>query len=168
MSQPPDDPWSSDARGGWNAPGEQTYGPSSWDSGPAADGYGARPAPAEPAGFWIRFLGAFIDGIVLGIAGALLRALIGGGEGLVTLLGAVYFTYLHSSSGQTLGNRAAGLRVVDVDTGGTIDPIRAFLRWLVSLVSGALLGLGYLWMLWDPAKQTWHDKAARSNVYRTR
>ena len=22
--------------------------------------------------------------------------------------------------------------------------------------------LGFLWMLWDPRKQTWHDKAARS------
>jgi uncharacterized RDD family membrane protein YckC len=39
---------------------------------------------------------------------------------------------------------------------------RAFLRWLVSIVSFIVLFIGYLWMLWDPEKQTWHDKAAGS------
>ena len=25
-------------------------------------------------------------------------------------------------------------------------------------VSGLILSLGYLWLLWDPDRQTWHDK----------
>jgi uncharacterized RDD family membrane protein YckC len=34
----------------------------------------------------------------------------------------------------------------------------------MKLVSGVALGLGYLWMLWDPNKQTWHDKVAKTYV----
>lgn len=40
----------------------------------------------------------------------------------------------------------------------------AFLRWLVSIPSFFVLFLGYLWMLWDGEKQSWHDKAAGSVV----
>ena len=28
------------------------------------------------------------------------------------------------------------------------------------------LGLGYLWMLWDPQQQTWHDKICGTMVVR--
>lgn len=125
-------------------------------------------APTALAGFWIRFAGAFIDGIILGIVAAIIGALLGMGSttrsGLSTLLGAVYFTYFHASTGQSVGQKLVGIKVVDADTGGTIDYGRAFIRWLVSIVSGAVIALGYLWMLWDPKKQTWHDKAARSLV----
>ena len=36
----------------------------------------------------------------------------------------------------------------------------------MSIVSGLACGLGYLWMLWDPQRQTWHDKAAGTYVVR--
>jgi len=45
---------------------------------------------------------------------------------------------------------------------------RAFVRWLVSIVSGAVIAIGYLWMLWDRDRQTWHDKAAGSLPVHTR
>ena len=32
----------------------------------------------------------------------------------------------------------------------------------MSIVSAVVLLLGYLWMLWDPEKQTWHDKVGRA------
>ena len=41
---------------------------------------------------------------------------------------------------------------------------RAFIRWLVSIISALILLLGYLWMLWDKEKQCWHDKAANDVV----
>jgi uncharacterized RDD family membrane protein YckC len=31
-------------------------------------------------------------------------------------------------------------------------------------VSGAVVLIGFLWMIWDREKQTWHDKAAGSVV----
>ena len=56
---------------------------------------------------------------------------------------------------------------IDAQTGGQIDYSKAFIRWLVALVSGLACGLGYLWMLWDPEKQTWQDKVAGTYVVPT-
>jgi uncharacterized RDD family membrane protein YckC len=57
-----------------------------------------------------------------------------------------------------------GIRVIDFSSGGPIGYGRAVLRAVVELFSGWILLLGYLWMLWDREKQTWHDKAANSVV----
>ena len=119
------------------------------------------------AGFWRRFAGAFIDGIVVGIANGVLRSIVGygAGLGLGIVVGAAYFTaFIGAERGQTLGQMALGIRVVGLDTGGSIGYGRAFLRWVVSLISAAVILLGYLWMLWDKEKQCWHDKAANDVV----
>ena len=119
------------------------------------------------AGFWRRFAGAFIDGIVVGIASGILRGVLGtgAGAGLGLLVGAVYFTaFIGAERGQTLGQMALGIRVVGLDNGGSIGYGRALLRWFVSLISAAVILLGYLWMLWDKEKQCWHDKAANDVV----
>jgi len=138
-----------------------------------AQGYAPAGAPgAVMAGFWIRFLGAFIDGILLAIVAFILGLIIGMDtvnqrQILSYLLGAVYFTYFHTTTGQSLGQKLVNVKVVDEATGGTIDFVRAFIRWLVSIVSGLALLIGYLWMLWDPKKQTWHDKASKTLVIKT-
>jgi len=119
------------------------------------------------AGFWRRFAGAFIDGIVVGIANGILNSIAGNGAGigLGLLVSAAYFTaFIGAERGQTLGQMALGIRVVGLDTGGSIGYGRAFLRWIVSIVSAAVILLGYLWMLWDKEKQCWHDKAANDVV----
>ena len=119
------------------------------------------------AGFWRRFAAAFIDGIFLGVASGILRAILGTGpgSGLGFLVSAVYFTaFIGAERGQTLGQMALGIRVIGFDTGGSIGYGRAFLRWVVSLVSAIVLLLGYFWMLWDKEKQCWHDKAANDIV----
>jgi uncharacterized RDD family membrane protein YckC len=124
-------------------------------------------ASGPRAGFWRRFAGALIDGILLGIIEAILRAIIGASAGtaLYIVIGIVYFTaMIGSTRGQTLGQMALGIRVIDFNTGGPIGYGRAFLRWLVSIVSGIVIFLGYLWMLWDQEKQCWHDKAANCVV----
>jgi uncharacterized RDD family membrane protein YckC len=126
----------------------------------------------EAAGFWRRLGGAFVDGIVVSIVGAILRVLLGNaaGEALTLVVAAVYFTYFHGSTGVTPGNAALGIRVVDLrdERGRPIGFWRAFVRWVVSLVSGIVFLLGYLWMLWDSEQQTWHDKASGSLPVRTR
>ncbi|HEX3668492.1 MAG TPA: RDD family protein, partial [Acidimicrobiia bacterium] len=50
---------------------------------------------------------------------------------------------------------------------GRIDYGQAFVRYLVSLGSQLVCFVGYLWMLWDPEKQTWQDKVARTYVVPT-
>src|SRR3954466_6516374 len=117
------------------------------------------------AGFWRRFAAAFIDGILLSIVSGILQAILdnaGAGLGLLITIG--YYTYFHGSTGQTPGDAALSIRIVDKDTGQSIGYGRAFIRWLVSVVSAIVVFLGYLWMLWDPEKQCWHDKAANDVV----
>jgi uncharacterized RDD family membrane protein YckC len=118
----------------------------------------------QAAGFWRRFGASVIDAIVLGIVSTILRYAVGTGFG--TLLGfvvaACYFGYFHGRTGQSPGNAALGIRVVGIGDGQPIGYGRAVLRWIVSYVSGIVILIGYLWMLWDPQKQTWHDKAAGS------
>jgi len=121
------------------------------------------------AGFWRRFAASLIDGILLSIVSGILQAIFGGagGYGLGTLITIGYFVYFHGTTGQTPGDAALSIRVVGKDDGAPIGYGRAFVRWLVSLVSGVVILLGYLWMLWDSEKQTWHDKAANSVVVPT-
>jgi uncharacterized RDD family membrane protein YckC len=124
-------------------------------------------ASGPRAGFWRRFVGALIDGILLGIVNAVLRSGVGysAGVSIGLLVDIVYFTVLIGSSrGQTLGQMAMGIRVIDFNTGGPIGYGRALIRWLVSIVSALVLFLGYFWMLWDKEKQCWHDKAANDVV----
>ncbi|MFL5959230.1 MAG: RDD family protein [Gaiellaceae bacterium] len=124
-------------------------------------------ASGPRAGFWRRFAGALIDGILLGVVSVILRGVLSAGArgGLGIVISLAYFTaMIGSERGQTLGQMALGIRVIDFNTGGPIGYGRAFLRWLVSLLSGIVILLGYLWMLWDKEKQCWHDKAANDVV----
>jgi len=122
------------------------------------------------SGFWRRFGGALIDGLVIGVVRIILALILGSNAagGLALIGSAAYFTYFHGSTGQTPGDAALSIRIVDLNGGGSIGYGRAFIRWLVSLVSALVFLLGYLWMLWDrPERQTWHDKAANSVVVPT-
>ncbi|HWF33824.1 MAG TPA: RDD family protein [Solirubrobacteraceae bacterium] len=121
-----------------------------------------RVASGPRAGFWQRFGAALIDGIIVGIVFAiLLIALKGIGYALAIVAGAAYYVYFEGGpTGQTLGKRALGIRVIDFSTGGPIGYGRAFIRYIGKIVSGIPIYLGYLWMLWDREKQCWHDKFA--------
>jgi uncharacterized RDD family membrane protein YckC len=124
-------------------------------------------ASGPRAGFWRRFVGTFIDGILLGIVEAILRAILGtgAGSGLYILISIAYFTVMIGNArGQTVGQMAMGIRVIDFNTGGPIGYGRAFIRWLMAIVSAIPIFLGYFWMLWDKEKQCWHDKVANDVV----
>lgn len=172
-----------DENQGWSSRGGTHGAPGGTQGGSAApEGYGqpdysqVQPDYGQPygqmpqklAGFWIRLGAALIDAIIIGVVQFVLALIIdrNTAQGLGFLISAAYFTYFHGSTGQTLGNKVVNIQVVDAGGGGTIDYGRAFLRWIVSFFSGLVLALGYLWMLWDPQNQTWHDKAARSLVIR--
>jgi uncharacterized RDD family membrane protein YckC len=127
--------------------------------------------PSGPrASFGVRLVAAIIDGIIVGIVGLLgyvlfSRAL---GQLVNVVLGLVYYTYLEGSpSGQTVGKRAMNIRVVDLESGASIGSSRALIRYVGRIISGIACGVGYLWMLWDREKQTWHDKLSNSVVVPT-
>jgi uncharacterized RDD family membrane protein YckC len=119
-------------------------------------------ASGPRAGFWQRFGAVLIDGILLAVIGFILgAALKGAGSALALLIGIAYFVYLEGGpTGQTLGKKALGIRVISFDTGGSIGYGRAFIRYIGRIVSAVVIYIGYLWMLWDKEKQCWHDKFA--------
>jgi uncharacterized RDD family membrane protein YckC len=114
------------------------------------------------AGFWRRFAAALLDGILLGIVNFILEAALKGlGVALGLLVSLAYFTYFEGGlTGQTLGKRALGIRVISLDDGGPIGYGRAFIRWIGRYVSAIVILIGYFWMLWDKESQCWHDKFA--------
>ena len=133
-------------------PGEPRAGP----SGPRAD-------------FWYRLGGFLIDAVILFLIGQLVGFVFGRNVVAVLLIGlalgigySVYF--IGSGSGQTVGMRVLGIRAIDAATNGRVDYGKAFVRYLVAIVAQIPCYLGYFWMLWDPEKQTWHDKAAKTLV----
>lgn len=86
------------------------------------------------------------------------------GLGLIVWL-YVYFFRREGRTGYTWGRKAMGVRVVDAANGGPIGAGRSFGRYLfATFISGNVCLLGYLWALWDPRKQTWHDKVATTVV----
>lgn len=143
----------------------------------------------ERAGFGSRLVASLIDGIL--VFGVLYLVGLAGGhnyfEGSSSDTGAsfrfsatgiwalvwfvvpvAYYAVLEGSqSGQTFGKKAMKIRVADFNGGGPIGFGRGLLRYVGRLASSFVCGLGYLWMLWDPEKQTWHDKIATTVVVPT-
>jgi uncharacterized RDD family membrane protein YckC len=126
---------------------------------------------SERAGFWRRFVAAFVDSILLAVVTVPITAAAGMDPGasagamvVTAVISVAYIAVLEGKSGQTLGKRAMGIWVVDADTGEPIGVSRAVGRWFARIVSSLPIYLGYFWMLWDGNKQTWHDKMVSSVV----
>lgn len=131
------------------------------------------------AGFWIRFGALIIDGIILGVVVSVIASILGiertttvngasamnnGYSGLSTLIGWIYFTAMTVTRGATVGKMALGLKVVKED-GKAVDWGTGVLREVVGkFVSAVVFGLGFLWVAFDPKKQGWHDKIAKTFV----
>lgn len=94
--------------------------------------------------------GLFFAGLAIGLAGIVVVA----------------FLYLRAlgRTGQTWGRGMAGVKVIGKDSGEPLGIGKAVLRQLVEAVVSGNCILGYLWMLWDKDKQTWHDKIVGSVV----
>jgi uncharacterized RDD family membrane protein YckC len=122
------------------------------------------------SGFWRRAGAAILDGIIVEVVGSLLSGLLGASFGISIVnlvIGVAYYSYLEGVRGQTVGKMAVGVKVVDAETAEMIGLARGIGRYFARILSTIVFGLGYFWMLWDPRKQTWHDKLARSVVIRT-
>ena len=123
--------------------------------------------PSGPrAGFGRRLAAALVDGIIIVVIDVILQLAAGRvGSLLGFAVGLAYFSYLEgSTSGQTVGKRALGIRVIDFRTGGSIGYGRALVRYIGRIVSSLPCFLGYFWMLWDKERQCWHDKFATDVV----
>lgn len=81
------------------------------------------------------------------------------------IMAVVYFALFGALRGQTLGQRALGIRVVDM-AGAMPGPPRSVLRALASVASLIPLGLGAIWMAFDLETRAVHDHLTRTWVVR--
>jgi uncharacterized RDD family membrane protein YckC len=75
-----------------------------------------------------------------------------------------YQAFFVMQYGATLGKLFMKIRVIEVKTLQTPNVVMALNRSIVRVVSEMLFYLGFLWGVLDPARQTWHDKSAKTLV----
>jgi uncharacterized RDD family membrane protein YckC len=148
-----------------------------------APGGAARPQPPARYGFPLlatygQRVGGFL--IDIGIPGGLLAIVLIAALATrdVVVIGIVYpgavlaglafllwnSGYRQGRSGQSLGKRVLGTRLVSVGSEEPVGFSRAFVRQIAHLLDGIPLGLGYLWPLWDEQRQTFADKVCSTLV----
>ena len=137
----------------------------------------------EYVGFWPRAGAALIDVILMIAFSWLILALIygqsywsSGGpvqgwvefshKWLLPAITVVMFWVLWQA---TPGKMMVSAKIVDAKTGGLPSTGQYIVRYFSYFLSGLPLGLGALWVAFDPRKQGWHDKLASTVVvYRRR
>jgi uncharacterized RDD family membrane protein YckC len=120
-------------------------------------------AGGELAGFWVRLVALLIDGIMLGVAGALLFGRNNGAGFVVSFL--YHWLLIALWDGKTVGKMIMGIRIAKPD-GSAVDLGTSAARAGMALVSGLALGIGYLWAAWDEQNRTWHDMVADTRAFR--
>jgi uncharacterized RDD family membrane protein YckC len=97
-----------------------------------------------------------------------INALFGPVVGVILTLSyvAFYYVFFWSLTGQTPGKMLLGVRVVSMK-GHRVSPLRGILRFIGYFLSAIPLGLGFLWILLDDTRQSWHDKIAGTYVIYT-
>ena len=137
---------------------------------------------AEHAGFWRRFIAWIIDGIIIGTVFYLLIILFSIGRAgsfpdaiewitgsfFGTLLNLaivwLYYSIMESSPTRaTLGKMAIGIVVTD-RSGNRVSFGRATGRYFAKIISGIILGIGYLMIAFTGKKQGLHDIMADTLV----
>ena len=76
----------------------------------------------------------------------------------------IYQAFFTMQYGATLGKIAMKIRVIEIQTLQTPNVIVSLNRAIFRIISEMLLYLGFLWGVLDPARQTWHDKTARTLI----
>lgn len=86
-----------------------------------------------------------------------------GALGLLIGVGALYQIYLGGITGQTVGKRLLGMRVIGT-RGTPPGPIGGIIRFLALVLSVLPAGLGWLWCLFDREHRALHDHLAGTYV----
>jgi uncharacterized RDD family membrane protein YckC len=134
---------------------------------------------SEQAGFGLRYGAWMFDflltmmammGFTFALTALSRRSVVGSNRDLMLVLALTLvlfllnFIVLAGRSGQTVGMRILGIRIEKTD-GSQFTVKGAIVRHLLGYpLSVASFFLGFLWMLWDPRQQGWHDKLARTIV----
>jgi uncharacterized RDD family membrane protein YckC len=144
---------------------------------------GSSIAGAPKAGWWVRFFAYFVDSLIIGIPASIVGGIIaavtgafsstnpnGGGlfifYAILVLATIGYYVYFWTQrDGQTIMNKALGIKVVKTD-GSPITTGTAIIRYIGYIINSIIFGLpiGFIWAAFDSQKQGWHDKIAGTYV----
>ncbi|MEU8344980.1 Uncharacterized membrane protein YckC, RDD family [Actinomadura meyerae] len=84
----------------------------------------------------------------------------------LSIAGGLWICYQEGTTGQSIGKRQMGIRLVSAQTGQPIGFGMAFVRKIAHVADSFLCYLGFLWPLWDDRKQTFADKICNTIVVR--
>ena len=140
--------------------------------------HGSKEICGTPCGLMRRLLIMLYDGVIIVALLMLATAfsmLAGAGNhtamqdplytAYLVLVWFAYLVWCWHEGGMTLGMRA--WHVCITDEAGLRPGWRwCAIRFLLSILSAALAGLGFFWSLIDPEKRTWHDKVSRTRLVR--
>ncbi|WP_185819849.1 RDD family protein [Salibacterium salarium] len=149
----------------------------------------------EFAGFWLRVAAVLIDSIVVAVPLNILSfiaiiilvfSLSGGSPNvdngtqaqialmcfivylLCGLITPFYYTIFHCSKWQaTIGKKAVGIKVIDYN-GGKISFWKSFGRYFGYVLSGMILGIGYIMAGFTKNKEALHDMMSSTLVIKKR
>jgi uncharacterized RDD family membrane protein YckC len=138
------------------------------------------PENYQYAGFWTRALATAIDSVVLtcitlplvlsiyGLAYFDSTSLVRGpADFLISwVMPMVAVIVLWKFTSATPGKMLVAAKIVDARTGGPLGTGQCIGRCFAYAVSILPLGLGFVWIAFDPRKQAWHDKLCGTVVVR--
>lgn len=131
----------------------------------------------EYAGFWIRVAAAIIDSILFFVVlfpiffmlgfmgviednGATFNAI----DVLTQIITLVIYVICWVKFAGTPGKKILKLKILDEQTGENITWSQAIVRYVGYIISMLVLLIGVIWVAFDPKKQGWHDKMAKTVV----
>lgn len=130
------------------------------------------------AGFWRRVAAVIIDGLILSVVTVPLTLAFGGGDSyaeavrsspassVTTVVTWLYYALMESSAKQaTIGKMALGIIVTDLE-GRRVGFGKATGRYFAKILSGLILGIGFLMVAFTQRKQGLHDILAGTLVIR--
>ena len=136
----------------------------------------------QPAGFLKRILALVYDSLLIAaivLVLSLLLVFVNGGYPesgsfasliqffILVFTGPIFYSYFWIvNKGQTTGMQAWKIKLVTTDE-TELNINKTMLRCLISTISFACLGLGYLWMLYHKDDLSWSDILTKTKVIKT-
>ncbi|MGD7035866.1 RDD family protein [Methylotuvimicrobium buryatense] len=131
----------------------------------------------SPAGFFRRIAALLYDGLLLLavlFAATAVGLLFNHGEAFASdnlyfhaylvLISYFFYGWFWTHGGQTLGLKAWKLKILAEDR-QPITWTQASIRFIGAILSWSVLGLGYIWVIFDRDNRAWHDRLSRTAVF---
>lgn len=129
----------------------------------------------EYAGFWIRVGATIIDSIIVAVALIPIMMIIAPNvsnnfsgwtwaDWLGQILSAIFYIFCWIKFAGTPGKRLLRLKVLDEQTGNHVTVGQGIIRYIGYIPATLVLFIGLIWVAFDPKKQGWHDKMAKTVV----